>query len=99
MGNIYDKDGKKVGSRQGNEIYVDDKLVGRIQGDTLVDTNGHTVGQMKNDQVLDSNGKEVFEIESQSILDKYSGNVDAKVDDKESVPAAAFYSLLKKNKS
>lgn len=98
MGDVYDEGRRRVGKFQGNEILIDDKLVARLKGNEIQDMNGRTIGLIKGDQLVDAFGNQLFELKDNSVWDHLGAKIAAYADDKNSLPAAAYYALLKSKK-
>lgn len=94
MADVSD-DGKKVGSRQGDDIIINDKLAARVSGNTIRDLNGNVVALIKGDSIVDAYGNQLFELKDKEVWDHLGGKLAARADDSSSVPAAAYYALLK----
>lgn len=94
MSDVSD-DGKRVGSRQGDDILINDKVVARVSGNTIKDMSGNVVALIKGDSVVDAFGNQLFELRSNEVWDHLGSKLAARAEDSSSVPAAAYYALLK----
>lgn len=97
MSEISD-DGKRVGSRQGDDIYINDKLVAKVSGNSIKDLNGNVLALVKGDQVVDPYGNQLFELKDNAVWDHIGSKIEARAEDNDSLPAAAYYALLKNRK-
>jgi hypothetical protein len=98
MADVSDNDGKRVGSRQGDDILINDKVVARISGNTIKDLSGNVVGLIKGDSLVDAFGNQVFELRDNAVWDHLGDKIAAKAEDASALPAAAYYALLKAKK-